>query len=86
MILPPWLAATAAWSLLLAYVQGSASNIGGFYYFANLMLQNATGHGLPVMLLASIDCRPSRVDRLARRENLGARDARDRSGLRDVWS
>ena len=35
MILPPWLGATAAWSLLLAYVMASASNIGGFYYYAN---------------------------------------------------
>ena len=44
MILPPWLAATAAWSLLLAYVATCASNIGGFYYYANVMLHNATGH------------------------------------------
>ncbi len=58
MILPPWLSATAAWSLLLAYVAGSASNIGGFYYFANLMLKDATGHGLPVMLLALLIAAP----------------------------
>jgi amino acid transporter len=45
MILPPWLAATAAWSLLLAYIMGAASNIGAFYYFANATIQNATGHG-----------------------------------------
>jgi amino acid transporter len=54
MILPPWLAATAAWSLLLAYVAGSASNIGAFYYFVNVMLRNATGHGVSVVLLATI--------------------------------
>src|SRR5579862_6897805 len=54
MILPPWLATTAAWSLLLAYVAGSASNIGGFYYFANVMLQKATGHVVPTILLALI--------------------------------
>jgi amino acid transporter len=54
MILPPWLGATAAWSLLLAYVAGSASNIGGFYYFANVMLRNATGHVLSTLPLAMI--------------------------------
>jgi amino acid transporter len=58
MILPPWLSATAAWSLLLAYVAGSASNIGGFYYFANVMLNNVTGHGLPVLLLAALIAAP----------------------------
>jgi amino acid transporter len=58
MILPPWLSATAAWSLLLAYVAGSASNIGAFYYFANVMLRNATGHGLPVLVLATIIAAP----------------------------
>jgi len=58
MILPPWLGAVAAWSLLLAYVMGSASNIGGFYYFANVMLRNATGHGLSVLLLSAIVAAP----------------------------
>src|SRR5579863_732974 len=37
MILPPWLGAAAAWSLLLAYVCTGASVIGGFYHFANLL-------------------------------------------------
>lgn len=54
MILPPWLSATAAWSLLLAYVAGSASNIGGFYHFTNVMLRDATGHGISTLLLATI--------------------------------
>jgi amino acid transporter len=54
MILPPWLAATAAWSLLLAYIMGSASNIGAFYYYANVILRNATGHQLSTLLLATI--------------------------------
>jgi amino acid transporter len=54
MILPPWLGATAAWSLLLAYIMGTASNIGAFYYYANVMLQNLTGHGLSTLLLATI--------------------------------
>ena len=33
MILPPWLGATAAWSLLLAYVATGSSVIGGFYHY-----------------------------------------------------
>jgi amino acid transporter len=44
MILPPWLAATAAWSLLLAYIATGSSVIGGFYHYANLLLHDATGH------------------------------------------
>ena len=31
-VLPPWLSATVAWSLLLAYVATGASVIGGFYH------------------------------------------------------
>jgi amino acid transporter len=58
MILPPWLAATAAWSLLLAYIMGSASNIGAFYYYANVTLQNVTGHMLSTVLLATIFAAP----------------------------
>jgi len=58
MILPPWLAAIAAWSLLLAYIMGSASNIGAFYFYANLMLRNATGHMLPTIVLAIIFAAP----------------------------
>jgi amino acid transporter len=54
MILPPWLAAVAAWSLLLAYVAGSASNIGGFYHYANVMLRDATGHEISTIVLATI--------------------------------
>jgi amino acid transporter len=52
MILPPWLGATAAWSLLLAYVATGSSVIGGFYHFANLLLRDATGHGASAALLA----------------------------------
>jgi amino acid transporter len=44
MILPPVLGATAAWSLLLAYIATGASVIGGFYHFANLLLKDAIGH------------------------------------------
>jgi amino acid transporter len=54
MILPPWLAAIVAWSLLLAYVAGSASNIGGFYHYTNVLLRDATGHVVPVLVLAVI--------------------------------
>ena len=46
-----WLAATAAWSLLLAYVATCASNIGGFYYYANVVLHNATGRVVPTFVL-----------------------------------
>jgi amino acid transporter len=34
MILPPWLSAIAAWSLLLAYVGTGASIVGGLYQYA----------------------------------------------------
>ena len=52
MILPPWLGATAAWSLLLAYIATGSSVIGGFYHFANLLLRDATGHLVPTVSLA----------------------------------
>src|ERR1700690_2072828 len=37
MILPPWLGATAAWSLLLAYVATGSSVIGGFLHYSNFL-------------------------------------------------
>src|SRR6202161_2931045 len=40
MTLPPWLGATVAWSLLLAYVATGSSVIGGFYHYANLLLRS----------------------------------------------
>lgn len=52
MILPPWLQATVAWSLLLAYVATGSSVIGGFYHYANLLLHDATGHVISAALLA----------------------------------
>jgi amino acid transporter len=52
MILPPWLGAVAAWSLLLAYVATGSSVIGGFYHYANLLLRDATGHGTSAVLLS----------------------------------
>jgi amino acid transporter len=52
MILPPSLGATAAWSLLLAYIATGASVIGGFYHYANLLLRDATGHVASAAFLA----------------------------------
>src|SRR6202167_4163338 len=49
--LPPWLAATVAWSLLLAYVATGSSVIGGFYHYAILLLRDATGRGYSAVLL-----------------------------------
>ena len=52
MTLPPWLSATVAWSLLLAYVATGSSVIGGFYHYSNLLLRDATGHIFSTALLA----------------------------------
>ncbi|MGB8914609.1 MAG: APC family permease [Candidatus Sulfotelmatobacter sp.] len=52
MTLPPWLGATVAWSLLLAYVATGSSVIGGFYHYANLLLRDATGHAYSAVFLA----------------------------------
>lgn len=52
--LPPWLSATVAWSLLLAYVTTGSSVIGGFYHYANLLLHDATGHGYSTVALATL--------------------------------
>ena len=54
MTLPPWLSATVAWSLLLAYVATASSVIGGFYHYANLLLHDATGHVYSTVLLATL--------------------------------
>jgi amino acid transporter len=54
MVLPPSLGATAAWSLLLAYVATGASVIGGFYHYGNVLLRDATGHGASTVFLAVI--------------------------------
>ncbi len=52
--LPPWLSATVAWSLLLAYVATGSSVIGGFYHYANLLLQDATGHIFSAVALSLV--------------------------------
>ena len=54
MILPPWLAATAAWSLLLAYVATGASNIGAFYHYADLLVRGTPGHGMSAVLISAL--------------------------------
>ena len=54
MTLPPWLSATVAWSLLLAYVATGSSVIGGFYHYANVLLHDATGHLYSSVLLAAL--------------------------------
>jgi amino acid transporter len=54
MTLPPWLSATVAWSLLLAYVATGSSVIGGFYHYANLLLRDATGHVYSAVALATL--------------------------------
>lgn len=54
MVLPPWLGAVAAWSLLLAYVATGSSVIGGFYHYGNVLLHDATGHGTSATLLALV--------------------------------
>jgi amino acid transporter len=51
-VLPPSLAATAAWSLLLAYIATGSSVIGGFYHYGNLLLRDATGHVTSTAFLA----------------------------------
>src|ERR1700738_2782981 len=54
MTLPPWLSATVAWSLLLAYVATGSSVIGGFYHYANLLLHDSTGHPASAVLFAAL--------------------------------
>jgi amino acid transporter len=51
-ILPPWLGATAAWSLLLAYVATGSSVIGGFYHYTNLLLRDTSGHAASAVFLS----------------------------------
>ncbi len=52
LILPPWLGATAARSLLLAYIATGSSVIGGFYHYGNLLLRDATGRVTSAVFLA----------------------------------
>jgi amino acid transporter len=52
MTLPPWLGATVAWSLLLAYVATGSSVIGGFCHYAKLMMHDAAGNVYSAIWLA----------------------------------
>ena len=54
MTLPPWLAATVAWSLLLAYVATGSSVIGGFYHYAGLLLRHGAGRAAAAVVLATL--------------------------------
>jgi len=65
MVLPSAFGATAAWSLLLAYVATGSSVIGGFYHYGNLLLRDATGHGASAVLLAIFSYGNIRLDCLA---------------------
>jgi len=51
-ILPPWMGATVAWSLLLAYVATGSSVIGGFYHYGKLLMHDPSGHRSLAVLLA----------------------------------
>src|SRR6201998_3517948 len=54
-ILPRWMGATVAWSLLLAYVCTGSSVIGGFYHYGKLLLHDANGGpGLAVFLAIAV--------------------------------
>lgn len=54
MILPPWLGAVAAWSLLLAYVATGSSVIGGFYHYANFLFVDVVGRGFSGAAIALV--------------------------------
>src|ERR1035438_10404936 len=50
--LPSWLAAAAAWSLLLASVATGSGVIGGFFHYSNLLIHDLTGHFVSAAILA----------------------------------
>jgi len=51
-ILPPSAGAIVAWSLLLAYVAGGSSAIGGVYHYGNSLLHDAIGREVSEIFLA----------------------------------
>jgi amino acid transporter len=53
-ILPPFLSAIIAWSLLLAYVATGSSVIGGFYHYGNLLILDAGNHIVSAVILAVV--------------------------------
>jgi amino acid transporter len=50
--LPPMLGSAAAWALLLAYVATGASVVGGFVYYASVVLKEFWGVSAPAIPLA----------------------------------
>ena len=50
-VLPRWMGAVVAWSLLLAYVATGSSVIGGFYQYAALVLLRSSGTHTSAVLL-----------------------------------
>jgi amino acid transporter len=52
--LPPALGSAAAWALLLAYVATGASVVGGFVYYANVVLKEFYGVSAPAIPLAML--------------------------------
>ncbi len=50
LVLPRWMGAIVAWSLLLAYIATGSSVIGGFYQYASLMLLHSPGTPLSGVL------------------------------------
>jgi amino acid transporter len=51
MVLPRWLGAVVAWSLLLAYVGTASSVVGGFYQYADMIVLRSTGSPASGVLL-----------------------------------
>jgi amino acid transporter len=51
-ILPPFVGAIVAWSLLLAYVATGASVIGGLYHYGTLLILDAGRHIVAAVVLA----------------------------------
>ena len=51
-ILPPFVGAIVAWSLLLAYVETGSSVLGGFYHYANLLFLDAGNHIVSAVMLS----------------------------------
>ncbi len=52
MILPPWLSAIAAWSLLLAYVATASSVIGGLYQYVAIAIGKSGVNPLEAVLIS----------------------------------
>jgi amino acid transporter len=53
-VLPHWMGAVVAWSLLLAYVTSGSSVIGGFYQYAALVFLRSSARPAPAVLLTLV--------------------------------